>query len=222
MRALASSPSPSPCRHARASTAHSRLLFAPFPFAPSPSPPFPRPRPRPCSRPRLSHLPPVAPSRLHPPAHTHPHPLVSPPSFFPPSRLFAPTRPAPTRSCPFPTHALLTRSRWHVAATVQCASPFCASCMIRVRIAYLGISGGTSRHCARAKEMMRYASTIPMIIEIGCDISILFMSIYAMFTVCLFLCVFVRVSLSLTGGCTVHLSANDHYAHCGWRGMEAI
>ena len=72
--------------------------------------------------------------------------------------------------------------------------------MICARIAYLGITGNSGRHFARENEMMRYAGTIPMIIEsalpyamsgiafavsygIGSDISVLFMSIYAMFTV---------------------------------------
>ncbi|KAI9458752.1 hypothetical protein HD554DRAFT_2001206, partial [Boletus coccyginus] len=73
------------------------------------------------------------------------------------------------------------------------------SAMICARIAYLGVGMHSTRHTARGKEMMRYAGTIPIIVEsalpyavagisflvsygMGSGISILFMSIYVMFT----------------------------------------
>ena len=76
----------------------------------------------------------------------------------------------------------------------------------------------TTRHPAKGREMARYAGTIPIIVEsalpyamagiafaisfgIGSQISILFMSLYVMFTVSLVLILdFSCTSLWLTGG----------------------
>ena len=76
----------------------------------------------------------------------------------------------------------------------------------------------TTRHPAKGREMARYAGTIPIIVEsalpyamagiafaisfgIGSQISILFMSLYVMFTVSLVLMLdFSCTSLWLTGG----------------------
>ena len=74
------------------------------------------------------------------------------------------------------------------------------SCMICARISYLGIAMHAIHHTERGQEMVKYAGTIPIIVEsalpyamagiafavsygIGSDISVFFMSIYAMFTV---------------------------------------
>ena len=82
--------------------------------------------------------------------------------------------------------------------------------MICTRIAYLGMAVHSTRNTARGKEVMKYAGTIPIIVEsalpyavagiaflvsygMGSNISIFFLSIYVMFTVSLTLVSFLWV-----------------------------
>ena len=107
------------------------------------------------------------------------------------------------------------------------------SCMICARIVYLGLA---VHRTASQQETLRYTGTIPIIVEtallyaisgiafavsygIGSEISIFFLSIYAMCTVSSLVGDFYWIS---TVAWTVHIASIDHHAHCGWQGMEAI
>lgn len=133
---------------------------------------------------------------LSPPNDISPHPFPSPRLVLGILELYTSGVPSGDFFVGLAAHIGVTYAAISIGLNVLVSAMICA------RIAYLGVAMHSTRHTTRGKEMMRYAGTIPIIVEsalpyavagiaflvsygMGSGISIFFMSIYVMFTVSL-------------------------------------